>query len=817
MNLVRNLVGAVACLALLPLAGLGQQHISNVTAGRAAEGKPVAIAVELTQNTDVQRLLLRYRGFGTTEFKELEMLISGRNASVTIPGEAVVPPTVEYYIEARLTSGKNETYPLGAPDATPLRLEVTPVNPRDKEVRILSPEPGETVAVEDLVVAISFFYASPGVNTKATRIFLDGVDVSAKAVFSDDVVLYSPKNFTGPLNLGAHFLKVELRDTTGEPYHTIESTFALSTAAAIAAEKARLQLLGNAQLEVRDEALAAGSTTYIRGDTRLDGTYGSLNFGGNVHLDNQNTADRQPQNRFLLYGGTDFLRIQVGDAFPKFPSDIMSGKRVRGITGNLALGFFNLDVTYGQTERYVEGKPEDRDSLVSDPSARAALTANKKQVNDSTFRFFQPGVYTRNLIAVRPSFGGGENFQLGFTYLHAKDDTASISYGIRPKENLVVGSDMLIAFDDQRFKLEGQASMGMSNEDITGGSFTQAQYDSMKAASENDLSGLGKILDKFITVNQNLFPTNPGSKGLPGVAAQAVLTLNYLNNYVRGTLFHRGAAYKSFANEFLQTDMAGFQISDNIRLFSNRVYAAVSYEHKSDNTASTKEVTTAYNNLNTSVSVNPGSDLPTFQLGYGRYTRLAPVDFSTKLALENRPDSSSVLNSADEGTNRIFGGASYDFDAGVRHTAAFNVTVSSRSDNTFRKLNQSNLYLQASVVSQVMAGWQTTVGVVYSKNRNEREAFSGAGAFLNQDSLLVTTDFNYTAVTLGAQARMLDNALRLIGSINPTLGAISRQEYMLGAEYTVAQQHVFLLQVNYLQNSGTKDDAILSFIYRLNF
>jgi hypothetical protein len=817
MNMVRNLAVAAALLFLVPFAGFAQQHITSVTAGRASEGKPVSIAVELTQNTDIQRLLIHYRGFGVTEFKEQELLISGRSATVTLPGESILPPTVEYYIEAFLTNGKSETYPVGAPGATPLRIEVTPTDPKDKEVRVMSPEPGEAVPVEDLVVAISLYYASPAVDVKATRIALDGVDVSAHAVFSDDVILYSPKNFGAPLKLGSHSLKVELRDTTGKPYHTIESTFAVSTAAAIAAEKARLQANGNAQLEVRDEALGSGSTTYVRGDTRVDATYGPTTFGGSIHLDNQNTADRQPQNRFLLYGGTDWLRIQVGDAYPKFPSDIMSGKRVRGITGNLALGAFNLDVTYGQTDRFVEGIRAAKDSIVSDTSARSALSSNKKQINDSTFRFFAPGVFTRTVFAIRPSFGSGENFQLGFTYAHAKDDSGSITYGVRPRENLVAGSDVTIAFDDQRFKLEAQAAVGMSNEDITGGSFTQAQYDSMKAASGNDLSALGKILEKFITVNQNLFPTNPVAKGLPGIAAQAVLSLNYFNNFIRGTVFHRGAGYQSFENEYLQTDLDGFQVSDNIRMFSNRAYLSLSYEHKADNTASTKEVTTAYNNLSTSLNINPGPQLPTFQLGFGHYSRLAPIDYTTKSAMSNRPDSASATNSADDGTNRIFGGVMYDFTAGVQHTASFNISVSNKTDNTFHKLNQSNLYLQASVLSQVMAGWQTNVGIVYSHNTSDQELFYGTGLQVNQDSLLLTTKFNYAALTFGFQARMLENTLRLIASFNPTLGAISRQEYIVGADYTVARQHVFALQANYLQNSGAKDDAILSFIYRLNF
>ena len=48
-------------------------------------------------------------------------------------------------------------------------------------------------------------------------------------------------------------------------------------------------------------------------------------------------------------------KLQLGDAYPLFPSLFMSGKRVRGITGAVTLGYFNIDVSYGKTERKIEG------------------------------------------------------------------------------------------------------------------------------------------------------------------------------------------------------------------------------------------------------------------------------------------------------------------------------------------------------------------------------------------------------------------------------------------------------------------------------
>ncbi len=797
----------------------GAPKVLRVNAPSAVAGKPQPISVELQPNAQVRKVTLRYRSFGETSFKGMEMLLAGRTATATIPVEAIVPPYVEYYIELQLDTG-TETYPLVSPDANPLQFTVKPANAKDQEVRFLSPEPGETVAAEDLVIAVSLFYASDAVNRKATTLYLDGVDVTSGAVWSDDVLLYSPKNFGRPLNLGAHFMRVELRDTTGKPYHAVEQSFNLSSAAAIAEEKARLQSVGSASVEYRNEALSAGTTTYIRGDARIDNTYKSIGFGGNLHLDNQDKDNLQPQNRYLLYGQTDFLRIQYGDAFPKFPSLIVNGTRVRGITGNLALGFFNVDVTYGQTVRKIEGSLAPHDTIFADSSAVSSRPLNSVHTNPGNYfqyNIYNPGTFTRNFFAVRPSFGSGENFQLGFTYMHAQDDTNSARYAIQPQENLVVGTDLTLAFDDQRIKLESQASVALNNTNISGGNFTDAQYDSLKANTGTDLKSLGRLAQKFITINSSLFPTNPVTDPngrlttLPGVSTEATLSLNYLNNFVRTQFFRRGAAYRSFGNEFLQTDIQGFQVSDYIRMFTNRVFLSLSYEGKSDNTAYTKAGTTKYSNFNSSLMLNLAANIPTFQIGFGTFGRA-----SDQIVLA--PDS-TTSKAADDATSRYYFGINYDFRAGMDHTLTASASIASKNDNTYNKRNQANGLYQVALTSRFSSPLQTTVSFLYSGNSNDQQLFNtdgSGGRIVGRDSVVATTTFNYTVVSVGARYRMFQDNLSLRAAVSPQFGAFKRTTYTAAADYFV-DQHNFSLEFDFFQNSGMANDAIFSAIYRFLF
>lgn len=820
MTRLQPLVG-ILCICVLSGTALAQVSsvIVRVSVPLANQNQQLPVGVEFTPSSGVERVLFKYRGFGETEFREQEMLLAGSSATLTIPPQYILPPYIEYYVEVFLAGGRTETLPIQNPDTSPLKADVRSVDPKNFEVRLLSPEQGEIVAVEDLVVAVSLFYTSDNVNRGATKLFLNGADVTAQAVFSEDVILFSPANFATPLGLGVQFLRVQLYDNNGALYHTVESNFSLSTASAITEQETRLHAGVDGQAEFRNENIAAETNTFIRGQLRLNGTYRSAGFGGNMLVTNEEKADRQPQNRFLMYGDIGWLRLQVGDAYPKFPSYVVSGKRVRGITGNLALGFFNVDVSYGETLRDLEGIVLG-DTTFADSSALDARPENSAQISGFRYALFQPGTFNRDFLAVRPSFGSGENFQWGFTYMTSKDKVGSIKYGIKPQENLVVGSDMVIAFDNQRFRLEGQASLGLTNRDISGGSFTEADYDELAGANDPDLTDaerqdrqkqsddikkLADIGESFITINEYLFPINPVGTGAPGVAYEGILTLNYLNNFIRAQYYQRGAAYVSFGNEFLQSDINGLAISDRIRMFNNRALLSLSYEKREDNTAETKVATTEYSNLNSSLTVYPGTGLPSFTLGYGVNTRKSDA---------NPNDSLQRLFVADDKTNRINIQINYDFTAGARQNLSLGMNISDKTDNTFNKLDQKNNSYYGSLTTIFAIPLQTTIS--FNTNLTE-SALLAASLITPGQSVLQFQEFNLSTAGLNIQYRMMEDRLRLLTSISSSFGDLNRTLLQAGADYSITNNHALVLTYDFIQNAGTDDDSIASLTYRFNF
>jgi len=813
----------------------------------ASEQTSLSVSVDLTQNTQIQRVLLHYREFGVTEYKEIDMLLSGRTAVATIPAKAMTPPYIDYYIELRLGDNTLATFPSDNPEVNPIKIRVKGVDPKDVEVRFLSPEQGETLTAEDLAVAVSLMFTSDAVDKHRTRIYLDDADVTKEALLSDDVILYSPKNFDKPLSLGLHSVKIELRDTLGNVYFTKRSDFNLSTTTAIEEEKSSLQYAGNGQVEVRNEKIDVTKTTYARGDLHMNGTYKYLMFGGDIHVTNEEQSDRQPQNRFL---GTlqvdEYVKVQVGDAYPMLPSLVVSGKRVRGITGSLTFGFLNVDVSYGKTDRAIEGTLGgllyyDTSSSVSSSRPKATVYRGINAAGDSSiYQQYTSGTFGRDFFAVRPSFGSGEHFQLGFTYMKSKDDKNSIAYGTYPQENFVAGADLLFAFDNQKIRWTSQAAMSMSNNDISSGSWTDDDFKTLgigksdSANVVNDYISTGKLGRNFITVNDQLWPVNPASTSLPSLAYESELSLNYFNNYIRALVFRRGLAYKSFGNDFIQTDIVGLSISDRIRLLDNKMMASVSYETKSNNTQNDANTpTTTYNTLNTYITVFPGVDLPSFSVGYGMNTRKNPIDLSNDYAKNKAiildADTTgwgSIMNNyaviptglgrntADEITNRFFIAANFDFKLLARQSATLSASIANKKDNTFYKRDQDNVSFSAALTTLYTIPLQTTVAFILSQNKTYSALQDSVRGFLKTTQ---SQAFNYQTFSLNLRYRLFDERLNLLATVAPSFGDFKRLLIQTGIDYQVVENHFLVGQVDIIQYPGKENDLIASIIYRFTF
>ncbi|HTX17412.1 MAG TPA: hypothetical protein VMG34_02030 [Bacteroidota bacterium] len=772
----------------LPASSQINTYIRALHSGEAKEGSSLRVTAELVKSTELARVVLYYRQFGQSEFRVLEMPISGDTASVEIPQEDVAPPFMEVYILAQTNAGTSETYPYENPQATPTRITVSAKSPKDQEILILSPDKSEQLTPADLYISISFVYAGSAVDKKRTKIIFDNVNVSAFEVITGDLIIVSPDVLPKNIRTGIHTLKVSVFDTTGALYHTIERTFSVVTAE----EAERIEVLynGNAQAEWRQEDIQGAVTPYKRLTANANAAYGILKTSGNLFLTSEEEPARQPQDRYFFGLDAKYAKVGLGDVYPRFPTAIMDGRRIRGVSADLLLGAFNLDYASGQVIRRVD----------TDTSAGATSPT-----------------LARNLTAVRPSFGKGENFQLGFTYLHAKDDYSNTDTIVRPQENVVVGSDAVVAFDNHRFELTGQTSYSLNNIDISAPEFTNASIDTSKLSKsvKNLLKKFGtNYLAKVITLNENLQPLPPG---LTALVYESGLALNYFGNYIKGTYLYHGADYSSVGTTALRRDVKGYNVFDRIRLFGNSVFLTASYEQLQNNTAGndsirtstgTVELTTTYTTFNSSLSYYPTSSAPNLTVGYGNNGEKNPIDPLDTLQ-------TAASQAIDDNTNRYFVQSTYDFSYWGRHNATLSFDISNKKDNTPKQQDVKGLNAFFLVNTVHTFPLETTVGYSMSLNTIPKVTVDTAGGVAK--TLVSSSSLNYTTITLNGRYKFFDDLLRISGTFAPTFGDFKRTMLEAGAQYTIARNQSAAFQYQWIINSGTRNDSYVSLIYRITF
>lgn len=767
--------------------------ISSIKFDDAKEGEDLKFFISFYQPSSVSNASLLYRVFGEGEFQEMELEFEAQQANGMIPASNVKPPSLEYYVVVELKTGQRDVYPLGADEgATPAQVTIAPISPKDKEIIFLSPEKNVPLPVDEFFVSISFVRASSEVDIASTKIYLNDVDVSDKALLAEDLILLYPENFDMRLNPGYYSIRVELYDKQKNLYHKISNSFPLISSAQ--AELRRDQVTYGASIfaETRNEKISDVSTSYNNVDVNLNAAYRNFSLTGRVYATSEEDDKAQPYNRYSVSLAHDYFILRAGDFFPRLPSFIMSGKRMRGYSARLTFGAFNLHAAAGEITRGIEGSllsTHDRNYI---PSNLFDVVIDLDSIKYGKPKgTITPGTFKRNLAVVRPYFGEGESFQFGLTYMHAKDDMASIDFGSKPEENLLLGGDLLIGIDEQRILLTAQGAVSILNSDISVGTISDELVDSLTkpgglldGSKPADIKKYRDLANKFITVNQNLKPLN--IQEYSSAVADVNFSLNYFGNYLKVNYTYRGNDYKSFGNNFVRTDVAGINISDRLRLIDNKLFIAVSYEDLGDNLQKTKNATTHFKTMNSSVSYYPRTDFPNISIGYKNYVTDNSLPVSDTLAVNDK-------------TDQISAQLAYNFDWTYKTNASLSFATSNRTDNSYRKNDISNVAVFVTGTTVWTSDLNSNIAIGYNQSK------------------LSTIDYNYLSLTVGAKYSYIANKLLFNGNINPNFGDFDRLSLDADAQYFLYENWNFILQLRYLNTPGGFNDFIysLSSRYRL--
>jgi len=759
--------------------------ISGVIAPDVREGEPVLFEINFMQPSNITRAVLAYRNFGETEYLETELTILGNSATFVLePGKAA-PPFLEYYVVATLNSDITEYYPLDYPSSfAPAKVLVTGASPKDLEVLLLTPEPNSKVPEDELFISVSLLKASDEVSKKLTRIYVDNYDVTEMAVIAEDLILFSPENFSYKLNPGMHRIKVELFTQDNKLYNSVSFAFELIPAYSPDFRGETFLYGVNVRGEARNEVMRNESVWYNNLGVDFNGSYSDWNVDAKLYVTSEEKKHLQPNNRYSLTVGTNWLTLGVGDLFPQYPFLILSGKRVRGFSGELRSSFFGLTVTTGEVTRPVDGRylTDASDSAIG----KNVITVNNKRI------YADLGTYGRSLLSVRPAFYIGETFEWGFSMLHGKDDNASIKYGAKPKENLLFGTDMKFAFDNKRILLSLQSAMSLNNSDISSGTLSDSMILVLGDELEFDgelVKGIKSAVGSFFTVNQFISPFNP--QKLASLAAEGSLSLNYFNNSFKSSYIFRGNDFQSFGQSYLRTDVTGINITDVLRLMDNKIFLSLAYENLMDNLQGTRLSTTTFQTINTSIAYYPRTDFPNIVFGYSNNSNENTISNADTLYNQY------AINDA---TNRVSLQLSYAYDLSVKQRTSVFFTFTDRTDNTLLKNDAENSSVNVTNMTFWTSKFNSNVGLSFNSSK------------------LKNSDYSFVSVTLGASYLMLQDKLRMNAAVNPIFGDLKRTQFELSGLYEVIRNFNIGLQGRYFINEKLDNDSIfgLYFTYNLN-
>lgn len=781
----------ISFFLLLPVVLLAQasNFVTGVSLTDAREGSDLTIRADLTNISEISDITIAYRVFGTTEFIKKEMDLSGGSASINLGADEIRLPSLEYYFIIKMRSGGEETYPVDAVMQSYLNVQVQPKSAKDSEVLLLNPEPGTPMTTDEALVTISLLKANDEVDKGKTRIFVNGADLSDQLFIAEDLIILAGDKLVSNLKTGGlNSVRVELYKKDGAAYHAYSAGFEVKEKSGNRIQGTPFEYFLNVRGETRNENVREVNNWY--NNISLDGkaTYGAFDADLQVYATSEEKGYLQPYNRYKLGIYNEYFRVIGGDYTPGYQSLIMNGKRVRGITSSLHVGFFNVQASYGEINRGIDG------AIVEIlPPNTSLLGADIQRLPDGRIARVNQGTFKRDVLAVNPYFTAGETFKLGFTYLHSKDDLASAQFTRQPQENVVAGADFALNLDDNRIQLYAQGAFSVINKDITTGNIPDSTIDKVFgpggafSGNSGQIKDIKDIISRFITFNQFLSPLKP--EELSSLAYEVSLSLNYFNNYFKGSYISRGFDYISFGNNYLRTDVSGFNLFDRFSLLDNRMFLSLGYERLEDNRNKTKFATTAFTNFNASVSYYPAFNLPGIILSYSRNENNNGI-------LSTDPDPIRRTYGIDDYTNRFGLQVTYRFFAGYNHNLSANASISNRKDNTVFQFDANNTMFGLNYSTE----WSKYLQSFLNLNMSNNEIVQGPGR--------PTVNFNITSLVAGAKYYLMQNKLVLNGSVSPTFGDSKRTAIDVSALYYVLQNFSLQLQVRYILNSGDIFDPV---------
>jgi len=799
----------------------------------AVEGNTLDLSFQLPgiNANAVNDAVLFYRYGGDISFRQSQVFIDQSTISATVEIENTSATSLEYYLRITLQNGTIITHPQNTPRDNPIEVTISredrkkSANQKGEKAgisyNILSPEPGEQVALDDVLIGVALFYEEEPVDADSLELIFDGLNVSEQADITPFFISYVPNELTR----GKH--SVQLRLKNGKRNKTItEWNFKAISPGVISAKQLQEtqpnRHNGQLQLAARNQRIGGNTNDALRGNLTMNGRMGDIRYRLRGLFTSQNDPRLQSQNRYsgMLEIG-NWLEVQAGHIFPVMSDFTIAGRRMLGVNSSLHLlnESINLQFMYGQLNRSIENLYD-----TVEPNVNTISLEGDQTVRDTTFQLgFEPGgrgTFKRQIAGARLSFGTGKNIKWGLHGVSIEDDVSSLtiiddfqdlknsqpdllnslsSDALRrleenpdlldldgsnpnPKGNFVAGSDFLLKLFNNRFQFNAEIGASLLNEDITGGPLDVERAEDLGINLDEGTADVLDRLSFLIVINEQMssLPFKFKEQGDGGnrefepfvpasiFAGESEASLRLANNDLSVTYRWIGPNYESLANTTIRQDLAGITITDRIRLFNNQLYLTVGFETLDDNVVDNLAATTTSNSYRTNISWFPqNSSLPRISGGFRLNSRDNDISMNNPF-LNDELVTSGVRNVRRVNSDSL----AILTDAKNTSTQQFNISVSQQF-NLFGLSHDANINAMYLNTQDNAFAFGDTESL--SLNFSIQNYFTGLplrtnlGFNLNQsEAVSGLTDVDIWGVSGGAEYSLLQQKLTLSASVSFT-------------------------------------------------
>ena len=661
-------------------------------------------------NKKINKVSLMYKNINQSEYLVKDMnLIEGNNFNCIVNEHFLNQLDINYFFIVEFDDGGVISNPIN----NSYLIDV--INYKDDywdeidasqiaDLLVLSPIPNSTIKKEDGMLAVSMFNLNH-IDISNINILIDGENVTDKAIITTTFLSIPELD----LDVGTHQVSINIINKFGVKYSPYEWSFNMIDDS----KKTWFNKSVNQNLKY----WSSYSNTNIDNNLveyydhnlvhRIDFEW--LKINSNIKLSSLENIYNQSKNRYSISFKNDNMKLDLGDFNPYFNNYLLNGSKVRGFNFNTKFKFMSINLIKGELQRAIQTDEYNNSIFISDVD-----TINKILTIDRSNYTFK-----RELTALKISFDIKEKILWNLNLFKAKDNISSVypyvvnadlkipidyisnsnsSYlnnafddttyimpykdfalnygdfienvdsinylkdgwsGNKPKDNFIIGSELLFKLDEGRTVIHSEINLSMLNENLWESIENSIQLDTLGGdALDNKFMGSIEIPENIFKYNDifelgfNQVPISPidlssdnlvkSLFNMPSVIYEFDSKFNYGNHSIKYIYEKVGPQFNSLGNLYTQSNTAKTSVSDRVRLFDNRLYIHIDYTKQKDGLNLTDENVTQTNATSFNLSLYPGANLPNINIGFSnkdRFNEVSEAYFSeedTSIVSDNR-------------------------------------------------------------------------------------------------------------------------------------------------------------------------------------